>query len=872
MATLVSELFGGGLVTSRDPALLEPGELTIAKNGVYLPYNDALHRSAGQFLMGSIVSSAAINGLLSCKFNSGNHYLVAQTNAKLYTADAESDTPSFTSAANVTEGATIKAAHFKNRYYLFNGSNQNLVLRDGVSIRPHGLSSVPGFNSTAGSTASGADFTLSPSTGYVEYWYTELYRSPTDADDEVESAYGGDPLSVAVTASTGTYPQVVLPLNPTNPHATHFRVYRSANLKATLNEEVLFPVGDLVGEFAIESSSTASHVFKDKLTVSDSGNAVFQSVDTPDWTVSTALYVDDGTASVVTKPVLPNGTEYFTYANVYNSSALGTLTGSVKGITVTVKAKASHPQYSKLTAVLGVRTQANYFYNLNLTQNLFLGNLPTLAASGRSVSLSTAYTTATLGSSSTLWGGYGAGALGQGSSPPGSRPWATGDFGATFCILLIAHISKDAVSGATIEVDHVSYKVHYDGVPDAGLAYPIIETTLNGEVAFVQRNGPPPVATVGALFEGALVTDDISKPGVLRHSDPGKPDVFPEPYFIPMQETNDAFTCLETVRGRMVAATPSAFYLVKYLPNELDEKVLSSRSYELVSSEYGVVHRSLYAVFTGPENRPEIAFVSHNGVFSTDGYAFRNIGLDLIWIGPGGVIEELDASISSKAKALINDPSTQLLHLLLANGTEYTASYAARHRKPSSGVKWSGPTHLTVRVSTATAAPVCAAVVRRANGGTVVVYGYSAQASVGGSLYRKDAADLPSTASKSPILDQNNNKLIVQTRDMYLAGMGSEFEADSLFVYGRDYTANGYDTSAPESDIEVTKLYCGGDEASVAVESQPNTSSAKLLKFDLDKVQANALRIKLTQSSTTPIEYHKAILRVSSFGDVDGED
>lgn len=70
-ATPISEMFSGGLVTVRHPALLRPGELQQADDCVYRDHDPAIRRAPGRTKLLSAAVGTKIKGLAYCAFSGG---------------------------------------------------------------------------------------------------------------------------------------------------------------------------------------------------------------------------------------------------------------------------------------------------------------------------------------------------------------------------------------------------------------------------------------------------------------------------------------------------------------------------------------------------------------------------------------------------------------------------------------------------------------------------------------------------------------------------------------------------------------------------------------------------------------------------------
>ena len=86
MPDTLSELLNGGLVTSRHPALLKPGELQRADDCVYRDKDPALWRAPGRSSFGTVVSGSPVLGLAALPFeNALPSKVLAFSGTTLYT-------------------------------------------------------------------------------------------------------------------------------------------------------------------------------------------------------------------------------------------------------------------------------------------------------------------------------------------------------------------------------------------------------------------------------------------------------------------------------------------------------------------------------------------------------------------------------------------------------------------------------------------------------------------------------------------------------------------------------------------------------------------------------------------------------------------
>ena len=245
----VLEALVGGLVTSRDPALLKEGELSALQNCFYVPNAQALTRAIGRTSFGTVTAGVSAVGLRDLKFDNGDHYLIAHASASYYRAPVgDGPAATFTSIFASATGASLETIQRENRFFLLNGTNINqaaylsaTAVGSTPQVRRMGLVAISAQPATA---LVASNFSQSVS-GYYEYWITEVYRATQDgAPFYIEGTFTGDPATVFVS-STAAAPQISL-ASPVNSIATHWRVYRSPRKETA--KDVAFPNGFLAAE------------------------------------------------------------------------------------------------------------------------------------------------------------------------------------------------------------------------------------------------------------------------------------------------------------------------------------------------------------------------------------------------------------------------------------------------------------------------------------------------------------------------------------------------------------------------------------------------------------------------------------------------
>lgn len=874
---LIPEPLSGGLVTSRDPSELASGELVRADNGIYLPDDDGINRAPGFALSSTISSAESISGLLALPFDNGTHYLVAQTSAKYWLADAENDGTPFTSASSITSGAQLHGTKLDNRWYVFNGANDNLVLTSAGLFRPHGLRPVDKKLDIA---TTAMTFAL-PTTGYYEYWYTEVVKYATG--DEVESSYGPTAATILISSTTAS-PILYLPHSSVNSTATagsslYFRLYRSAGTKAN-STGTIFPNGYAVADVQL---GTTSYI--------DGGTAAASGPLSPTSAKNLGTVGGQSSAHRWTNATSATSTAVTDYARLTCVSALGTSDeftlynfallpiGNVTGIEISLEARVDSTASAK-TSELFVACGVDVTPAGLTTTYVSLENFPATVAfpngwspevrGFRKVSPTTQLTTAfvnyTLGSSADDW------------LPP-ENSWKADSVGSSsFSVIVRGSMNKALYTttatpptvGDTIDVHSVKVKVYYNGPSstDFGNPYPAVTLDIGGQTASHSANSRPPKASCGAVFEGSLVTNDVVNPGTLNYMRPGYPDNWPEgAYFLDL-ETSRPVTMLEVINGRLIVGSNTALYRVNYLPSEEDASINRGRAWEEITNMHGALHPRAVCKYTGQNGREMLAIAGPNGLFATDGYGIANIGADLRWLGPTGLFNVSTPSIAQQLISLSNDPGTQTLKMLLTGGLEYVASYAERHRKP--GLKWAGPVRTSINPAGQTKRPLSTVIIGRSNGCYIPVYGYESGTSAG-CIYRQDAADTVFQIGYNTLPLSTANQLIVKTRDLYFNEKGGEFQTHGIYLFGYDKGASGADPVAtrrsPDATIVAEQLYTNAASVQTSLPSGPTGIATKMAYRPTGSLNSDALNLTITQAGTNNYQLNQAVFSVISNGE-----
>lgn len=239
-----------------------------------------------------------------------------------------------------------------------------------------------------------------------------------------------------------------------------------------------------------------------------------------------------------------------------------------------------------------------------------------------------------------------------------------------------------------------------DGIIGFGV-YPTITISVAGTTPIViARDAEPPDWDTGDVFEDSLVVNDPANPSLIRYSFPGRPHSFPSLYFIGFNtKQQDVVTCIRSLDAVCVVGLRAQLWRVNYLPNETDSEFNRGRCRELISANHGIIGKDAACVFTPVEGSARIAYVSHDGLYMTDGLRTQLLTMDLDWDTlvnktelPNCLlvnVQHLWSLFFYYTSAGGSAPNDRVLHL----------SYHPQHLKEGGMLKVSGPSTLSARAA-----------------------------------------------------------------------------------------------------------------------------------------------------------------------------
>lgn len=625
-AVTLIEMFNQGLVTSRDPSLLRPGELQRCNNTVYHPNDQAIWKCPGRTAFNSTAvgsSTSTAKGLRelqwdnqSTAFDGSLIVYIASASGSYYhaplatTADPPTGTFSLLASA-VGNGPTIDTVHYNGRFYVLNGNTDavpNKVIvaasADGglPTTRRHGLTPVatsPTLASAAGAGWPSAEQDFGD--GYYFFITTEVYDAK--GPDEVESTWAGDTadfdiatnLGVILVSGSADGVTVTKPAQ-VNTEATSWRIYFHGPEPSPYFDFSMLSTFYLIGE---ESMSVTSKRFGTIVNVqgpSLAASATGVGVDNP----NDSLDYGSGAATI-------DGNGETLENTNFGFATAGIAGGTIYGIELEVNARID-VGLAYLDAQLSWNNGSNY----------------TTAETHRIPVNGGDYRTYKTGSPTDTWG--------RTWSTAGSTDFVNGAFRTK--------LTYRPVYGGTpdVDIDWVRAKINYGststGAPinKAGPLFPYVAIQVGPIITTVGANFPPPVASTGDVYEGQMVTNDVVDPSIIRYSLPDGVDYFPQVYFINFEtKERDEVTNIRRLGEKLIVGLRHQIYRVNYLPRAEDSEFDRGRCYEAIAENHGIMGTHCSTLFTPPDRPQLLAYVSNNGIHATDGFTTTTLSEDLDW-------------------------------------------------------------------------------------------------------------------------------------------------------------------------------------------------------------------------------------------------
>lgn len=182
----------------------------------------------------------------------------------------------------------------------------------------------------------------------------------------------------------------------------------------------------------------------------------------------------------------------------------------------------------------------------------------------------------------------------------------------------------------TAVIYYTTVSINFNGAPYRCVTY---DSQIDGPSFSDPANLPPPVASLGEVFHGALVLNDTGAPSFIRYSLPDRPENFPLPYRMKLgTKRKGKITALKSFNGMLIVGMERSIKKLASLPMETDTDFTQASGliHTDISNTHGIVGPDAVADFDMPGMGPMIAYVSTIGLRMTDGNLTRALNTDVI--------------------------------------------------------------------------------------------------------------------------------------------------------------------------------------------------------------------------------------------------
>lgn len=805
------EPFDQGLVTARDQAFLQPGELAKADNCVYRPNDPFIQKTKGRTVYNStpITGSPSVKGLRHLVFDDANPIVVAHHGTSYDYSIMTAETGTFTSlATGVGSGETLDAIQYGNRHYLLNGaSDTNYVVKSDYTTRNHGLFAVSDAPTVASTTGSWNSTGLG--LGYYFFITTELVNP--GSPDEIESTNVADDATIIAnpayflfnTSNIASASVAVTKPQTFNSSATHWQIYMAGP------KEVGTPVpprSDFrrVGSPVAIATSTVT-IGNTQTPGTNNRFPTTNSTVVAGWSNPNNAHLNDNTGTT---------TNTHLASQLYQTFGFASITGTVTGVQVEIKARVQGTINGKPLLRVRLTKDNGSNYSAYQAKEMALSTTPGTGTFGEILAQALQWNVLQYGGPNDPWG----------------LSWSGSDFNAPsqFGVNIQYYWPNLFGTGSTVNIDYIKVTVHTVGGAATtqialGNQFPTVILSVGGVMGAIGSHGPPPVATTGDIFEDQMVLNDVADPSIIKYSLPVQVDYFPTLYFINFEtKLSDVVTKIVRLGDKLLVGQKNQLFRVNYLPRESDAEFDRGRCYETLSEGQGVVGTQAACTFTVPGGPLMMAFVSYAGVHITDGFQVETLSDDLDWPNTVDIPSAGDSTDYLKNCVLVDYPLNYwlVLYYTPTGGTSNTRAlvfhYHPSHRKPGGKFKITGP--ITVSGLSATVGKLtnCPVLMTGQSSGTVYVEDRGYTHNAGGTL----AVDL-------------------RTREMYPWGMVNTGTVENFYIkHNQDAT----------STVTTTLLLREGNNAQTSFAQTETFTTAQAGLYSIPyHVYTDSIQVKFTE-------------------------
>lgn len=865
--TPVFEPFNNGLVTSRDPATLSEGELSLANESIYLPSDISIQKVRGRTKYVTNALAAAVKGLRYIEFDDFTNQILAYSGTMYYRdgmSSSETGSTDFTALiSNVTDGDTTGTSG--DNILTTTTTNGFRDVRVGYEVSSSG-GQIPASTTVVAiiSTTSvqlSANLTLNITVSdTVTFTATVGNGSTLEAIQYNNKHYLLNGISNFVLENVSnnaltTRPHGLIAVTepPTVAEITgHWAQSLGIGFWFFFTTEVLSPGT----ENEVESTNTveATRIPYTEITSSDltSGKTIevtrptLVNANATHWRVYGAVNKDAPTAPPVSSfqimgqqeitatkalagdvtlhaakfaTAIHSATSWSFSSLALNASDNKFTTTNTSGASLQVDTFAIGTVSSTFSGFevnvrIGVGNPSNVAKSIAVECTLVYGATPTSAAAQTQIisvdKYTASYQTLKFGGNTDTWGRE-------------YTAWASADVtDANFGVKIIVGRVGDS-SMPTVLIDSVEVRVYTTAtsstIVNIGSFFPIVSVSVGGIISVLGSNSPPPIATTGDVFDSQLVLNDTSDLSIIRYSLPDQPEYFPSVYFINFETKHtDEVTNIGRIGNVLVVGLRNNIYRVNYLPRESDAEFDRGRCYEPLAEGFGIVGTHASTNITLPGGNVVRAFVSYSGLHITNGFEIQTWTDDIDWYGTVSTPAFESATDYLKNCILVDYPVNYQLWMFYTplggtvNTKAFVFHYHPMHTK-NGKPKITGP--ITVNTGAACGGRIAGMPIMVTGGDT----GFAS-----GKVFIEDRGYVDNSITGTPNVSGWN----VRTRELYLAGMGRSFTINTTYVRHRANTT---------STVSVTprRRFIGEAQSSVTAKTFTTTNGgAPEVHFSMD--------------------------------------
>lgn len=566
--------FDQGTVDSRPPELLRKGEMQKSEGGYYKPGDPVqLHKLPAPRVFGDTGSAKKVDGVAVCQFDDGGtDKLLALSDGVLYGA-TPGVSAAFSSLATGLSGTHLAAAHYANRFFLATGA-ENRVLKPDGTLRSHGMIAPKAAPLVTALLTGGAVFRPTASTG--------TFDDPELAYDAGEfDTFAGATLSAA-GAVTETWTD--FSAGTTDADTGLFVKFGVAGGQGVAGDAGVSATGDFNATVKIEISEDGGATFTTRIeeTITHGRDPLVYFSDVTDTVnhnliqVKATLTYNSGAGQVILQVLDIRIATGSTGGNVTSGS------GFVYAFTEWDEDEQIESAPSPNSRLMDTTT----FVEIDVT-------LPS----------------STQNSNTTHWKIY--------RTPDGAT--AIDQLGLVATVLATETNYRD-------DFEDTANSINEQQTP----VVPQLPITIDGVETPFPRDAAPPALKNIRTYKGSLIGFDANDERLMRYSVPGLPDSWPAIYTIEFQgPERDVLLDGIEVGNAFITMAGTGMWRLDDIPRSFAGTFVPSRLTQIQNAPGGVGVKALTAFAIG--GRPMAAWISHQGVWITDGHSTFRISTDMDW-------------------------------------------------------------------------------------------------------------------------------------------------------------------------------------------------------------------------------------------------